>query len=266
MAIKRTYLYLAIITAVGAFLRLFQLGKDSLWLDESFNVVFSSYSISEIMTGYSRDVHPFLTYLIAHMMLFITGPSEWGIRLFPALCGIIAIPIFYLIGKEALDENSGLLMAAMVAISQLALHYSGEDRMYSLMLLAISVAFYFWLRFIKTDYTRYLLYFSLAMVIAIYTHFFSVIPFLIFLLFLPRWLDRVEALFISGLLCLPLVLPAIQMSQHQLGLQVTGLIGLDVANGTLWQLAGFNPIGFLLLITLFILGIWVMWTTKEVEE
>jgi mannosyltransferase len=251
---KRTYLYLAIITAVGALMRVYLMGRDSLWLDTSYTVTMSSNSFADIWSHWILDVHPPLYYFIQHVMFYITGPSEWGIQVFPVMCGIVTIPIFYLIGKEALDENSGLLMAAMLTVSQLAIHYSTEARMYAPMLLCLSIAFYFWLKFVKEDHTRYLLYFAFASAVAIWFHFFSVIPFLIFLIFLPRWLDRVDAMFLTGLLCLPLVLPAIQMSQHQLGLQVTGLIGLDVANGTLWQLAGFNPIGFLLLITLFIIG------------
>lgn len=265
--LKYPYSVLWVITIIAAALRFYQISKDSLWLDESYSVVMSSSSWADIWYYFPLDVHPPLFYFIEHIFIVsFQSVSEFTIRLFPALCGIATIPVFYLIGREALDENSGLLMAAMLAVSQFAIHYSREARMYAPMLLAVSVAFWFWLKYRDNLNTKYLIGFAIASAIGVWLQFFAVIPFLVMLLFLPRWLDRFEGLLVTGVLCLPLVQPAMVMAHHQLSLQVTGLQGIDLLNAVWWALTGFNYFGFLFLGVLFCVGMWLMWENKEEDS
>ena len=131
--------------------------------------------------------------------------------------------------------------------------------MYALVLLFCSLAFWCWLRYRKDIQWYHLVGFSVFSALAIWSQFMAVLPFFVLLLFLPRWLDRIEAFLITIILCLPLALPAMQMAQHQLSLTMTGLIGMDVINSVVWYLTGFNPVGFLLLGTLAVVGAYFLW-------
>lgn len=251
---------LLLIVIIGAALRLYQLGKDSLWLDCAYTAVISVDSFSNIMKYYALDTHPPLYYLLEHISIVLQQSiSEFSLRIMSAIIGILTIPVFYLIGKEASNETTGLLMAAMVCLSQFAIHYSREARMYALVLLFCSLAFWCWLRYRKDIQWYHLLGFSVFSALAIWSQFMAVLPFIILCLFLPRWLDRIESFLITIILCLPLALPAMQMAQHQLSLTMTGLIGMDVVNSVVWYLTGFNPVGFLLLGTLAIVGAYSLW-------
>ena len=260
---KRTYWYLLIITLVASVLRLITLAKESIWLDEAFSVLYASQSWQQILTNYATDVHPPLFYLIQHIF-YINGTSEFAIRLFPALCGILCIPVVYLIGKEALDENSGLLMAAMVCLSEFAIMYSMEARMYTLLLLFTSSALYFWLRFQKDQSRTNIILFSVFSALACWSHFFGIIPFLVLVLLLPRAIDIAESTVLTGLLCLPMLPAVIEMASYQLSVTLTGLTGMSVITGTLWVIGGFYPVGMYVLTMLSFLGMIVLWKYKDV--
>lgn len=158
------------ISAIGAALRLYNLGNNSLWLDEAWTYRYSSLGYSEIWgTMAGGEYNPPLFYWLEHLVLMF-GNSETILRLLPALFGIATIFVFYLIGKEWKDERSGLVMAALLAFSPFHIFYSQEARSYTLMLLFVSLVFLFWLK------NRIILVAVFAS-LAFWTHFYSVIPF-----------------------------------------------------------------------------------------
>jgi 4-amino-4-deoxy-L-arabinose transferase-like glycosyltransferase len=57
---------------------------------------------------------PLLYWLIA-LTYRMTGPSEWGAHLWPALSGIAGVAVTYLIGKEAFGLKAGLLAGLILA-------------------------------------------------------------------------------------------------------------------------------------------------------
>jgi 4-amino-4-deoxy-L-arabinose transferase-like glycosyltransferase len=57
---------------------------------------------------------PLLYWLIA-LTYRITGPSEWGAHLWPALSGIAGVAVTSLIGREAFGPNAGLLAGLILA-------------------------------------------------------------------------------------------------------------------------------------------------------
>jgi 4-amino-4-deoxy-L-arabinose transferase-like glycosyltransferase len=59
---------------------------------------------------------PLLYWLIA-LTYRITGPSEWGAHLWPALAGIAGVALTSLIGREAFGPNAGLLAGLILATS-----------------------------------------------------------------------------------------------------------------------------------------------------
>jgi 4-amino-4-deoxy-L-arabinose transferase-like glycosyltransferase len=57
---------------------------------------------------------PLLYWLIA-LTYRLTGPSEWGAHLWPALSGIAGVAVTSLIGREAFGPNAGLLAGLILA-------------------------------------------------------------------------------------------------------------------------------------------------------
>ncbi|NLM81191.1 MAG: phospholipid carrier-dependent glycosyltransferase, partial [Candidatus Methanoculleus thermohydrogenotrophicum] len=142
------------LTFVGFILRFYNLGGNSLWLDEATTLMFARKSLAGIWASVAAgEFNPPLFYWLEHGMLFF-GESEFVLRFLPALFGVLTIPVIYLIGKEFRDQNVGLIAAALLAFSPFHIFYSQEARAYAPMLFFFSLALLFYVRASRSNETR----------------------------------------------------------------------------------------------------------------
>jgi 4-amino-4-deoxy-L-arabinose transferase-like glycosyltransferase len=166
---------LIILTCIAFFLRFYNLGFNSLWLDEASTLTMSKGSFETIwITTLSGDFHPPLFHWIEHIML-VFGQSEIVLRFVPALLGTLTIPVFYLIGKEFRDKNVGLICAALLTVSYFGIFYSQEAYSYSMVLFVFSLVLLFYFRALRTDETTQWLLFGLFSALAVWTHYYVLI-------------------------------------------------------------------------------------------
>jgi len=122
-------LILTLVTAAGAGLRLYKLGDKSLWVDEAISFALAS-------TGNEPVEHPPLYFRLLGLTLDLVGSEEeWALRLLSALCGILAIPLIFFLGREAGDRWTGLVAALVLAFSPYHVQISQEARKYALLCL-----------------------------------------------------------------------------------------------------------------------------------
>ena len=160
------------LTIVGFILRFYNLGYNSLWLDEATTFNWSKLGFFEIWEiSLTADFHPPLFHWIEHVML-VFGESEFVLRTAPALFGILTIPVFYLIGKEFHDKNVGIISAALLTFSYFGIFYSQEAYSYSMVLFVFSLAILFYLLSLRTDKITYWVLFGIISAIAFWTHYY----------------------------------------------------------------------------------------------
>ncbi|MBX9739241.1 MAG: glycosyltransferase family 39 protein [Beijerinckiaceae bacterium] len=123
---------LSMILAVAALLRFAALDKHALWFDEALTIVQSQWSVAE-MIRYPTDPTPFLYYLI-HKILFSMDHSAGAMRCLAVGAGVISVGLMYVLGRLCFGARSGLLAAALMAVSTSHVTFSQEARQYSLML------------------------------------------------------------------------------------------------------------------------------------
>jgi len=259
---------LILLTVLGAFLRLFQLGTASLWLDEASTLGLARESVTQIWGSLTLgEFNPPLFYWIEHGMLAF-GESEAVLRLVPAILGILTIPVFYLIGKEVLDRNTGLLAAALLAFSPFQLYYSQEARAYAPMLFFFSLAFYFFLRLLRSWDRRDAALFGVLSALAFWTHFYAFVPILALFLFALAARVREMAkdlrsavpfaipVAVFVVLTLPLIYYAVQLFAARTSTAPAfGIQGADTVIQTMIQLSGFSAILAWVFLALFIVGV-----------
>jgi 4-amino-4-deoxy-L-arabinose transferase-like glycosyltransferase len=254
---RSRYLQLLVLfTIFGAFLRIFQLGAAPLWLDEATTLTYARQSLSQIWGSVSSgsEFHPPLFYWMEHAML-IFGESEVVLRLFPALFGIFTIPVFYFVGAEILDRNTGILAAALLTFSPFHIYYSQEARDYAMMLFFFSLAFLFFLRLLKSWGRRDALLFGAFSALAFWAHFYAFVPILALFIFalcvkakgmledLRSAIPLVTSLLVFSLLSLPLVYYAVRLFSQITGAAPTfGIQGIATVTMTFSQLSGFSEI------------------------
>lgn len=128
-SIAALLLVLSLVTAAGAGLRLFRLGHKSLWVDEAISCVLAT-------TGNDPVELPPLYFKLLGLTIKLAGSEEeWALRLLSALCGIMAIPLVFFLGREAGDRWTGMAAALILAVSPYHIQISQEARNYSLLCL-----------------------------------------------------------------------------------------------------------------------------------
>jgi mannosyltransferase len=142
---NRALLAVLAIMLLGAVLRFYGLGFQSLWGEELASWDFSTReTISQVIGGVRSDVQPPLYFLILRFAQWIFGDSEWALRLPSALAGWLCIPAIYLLGKRLYSEREGLIAALFLAVLWAPIYYSQEARSYSMLILLSILTTYFW--------------------------------------------------------------------------------------------------------------------------
>src|SRR5687767_1476745 len=125
----RILLLLALLAGFG--LRLYQLGGESLWYDETVSVYLAGQSLPALIAHTARDIHPPAYYLLLHGWRALAHPSlNFGLEFlyaWPSLCfGLLMVALLYPVGIRLLDRHSALLAAWLAVIHPFQLWYSQE--------------------------------------------------------------------------------------------------------------------------------------------
>jgi mannosyltransferase len=183
-------LFPAIILA-SAVLRLVNLGKQSLWFDETYTAYVARQAPERMIQFLVTDgVHPPLYYCFMAVWIRIFGDSEWILRLPSAVCGVLAVLILYLLVTRTAGKPEAVLAAALAGFSPFLTWYSQDARMYSMECAAAVLAAYgFWLFLEHSDWKCVLgLILSHAVLYGI--HYFGFFLFLAEFLFLVLFWRR----------------------------------------------------------------------------
>jgi 4-amino-4-deoxy-L-arabinose transferase-like glycosyltransferase len=268
VAASRYIQALIVITVIGFFLRFYNLGYNSLWLDEASTYSISVKSFAEIwQVTAAGEFNPPLFYWVEHVMLML-GNNEIILRFIPALLGVLTIPLFYVIGKEFLDQNTGIIAAAACAMSPFLIYYSQEARAYSMMLFFVTLATIFFLKAMKSGSLTHWAFFGAFSALAFWSHFYAFVMIAALVLYaLIEWAPRIRTEFnnlkmlvlgivVFGVLSFPLILVTLQLFITRTASAPTyGIQGLGVITETFSQISGFNEIAMFLLVALFVIGI-----------
>jgi hypothetical protein len=125
----------------GFALRLYHLGADSLWYDETVSLLLARADLAELIRHTAGDIHPPLYYVLLHFWGQFAGWSEFSAAFLSVWFGVLLIALVYRVTREWLPSPNGggvggegipALAALFVAVSPYNIWYSQEVRMYTL--------------------------------------------------------------------------------------------------------------------------------------
>lgn len=268
------FLIVSCLILIGAFLRLYHLDFNSLWLDEAATTIFTQQSIGDYWQLLSSlgEVHPPLFYIVEKIILPL-GNSEFLYRLFPALFGIATIPLFFLIGKKMFGTPVGILMAALITFSPFHIQYSQDARMYTMLLFITAIALIFYLEAINSNNKNYWILFGITSALAIWTHFMAfiiigaLIIYSIFSLLKEKKTPRnlILSIAVIAVLLSPLIFIIKGVFFNRIGSAPTwGYTGDLFLIKSVIVLFSNNALGILLFTILFCLGtVWLFFEFRE---
>ena len=144
------------IVLVGALVRLYGLGVESLWTDELITLEYiRRYSTLELLVEIPlNQPHLPLYYVLLDLWVSVAGTSATALRLPSVLFSTLAIPVAYLVGRDLFDETAGLVAALIFAFTQFHVYHAQEVRMYSLVALLTLVSLWLFVRLFEDEATR----------------------------------------------------------------------------------------------------------------
>lgn len=149
---------------------------QSLWLDEAISANVSKLPIDQIINNFSvYDFHPPLYYLFLNIWERIVGNNVIMMRLSSVIFSLTTIWLVFLIGKELKNKKYGFWAALLVSINPLFIYYSQELRMYSMAVMWLTGAVYFWVKIISSKNNwRNILGFNIMTFLAFLTYYGSI--------------------------------------------------------------------------------------------
>lgn len=116
--------------------------------------------------------HPPFYFLLAGSLLRVFGNELIVLRLFSSILGVLTTILMYYVGRDVVDERTGLLTCFLYAIYPVAIFWSRMAFSYNLLVFLNMLVIYFTLKFVKTKDRRSLLIASIITglcIITVYT-------------------------------------------------------------------------------------------------
>jgi len=216
--IDNKLIVLLAILSIGLFLRIYDLGGESIWLDERCSVRFASLNVSDIFF-LQGEKNPPLYYIILHWWINIFGDSETSIRLPSVIFGFLSIFMIYKIGNQLFNKDVGLLSSLLSGLSVFHIRYSQEARTFSLCAFLTLLSIYFFIRLIEDRSFKHLISYTLASTLLMYSHLYGLFIiisqniYLVVLFFLSKELFKlnIKRWILAQFLLIVLFIPWIQI-------------------------------------------------------
>lgn len=163
---------LAVVVVFGVVLRCWS--TSPLWLDEAQSVSFARQPLSDLPDALRIDGAPPLYYALLHVWLNVFGDGVWAARSMSMVASVAALPLLWLLVRRLRGDTTTAAVAVMLlAANPWAVHYAGEARMYSLVVLEVLVLLLALLRLRRSPDVPVAAGLALVATALLYTHYWA---------------------------------------------------------------------------------------------
>lgn len=161
------------ILLLSAFLRLYDLDGESLWLDETMTIYLVESGPKTVITDFfvQGRIACFPGYFVAvSAWTQLFGVTAFSVRLLSALMGILSVALIFKIGKMLFGDRAALVSAFLMALVEFQVYYAQEARYYGPMAFLCLLSFLAFLYALRAGRRRYLVLMVAANVLLLYLH------------------------------------------------------------------------------------------------
>lgn len=171
----------AVILFILNFVRIFD---NNFWGDEAFTTNLIANTVSVILQKTAADVHPPLYYLIVKIGYILVGNRGWMFHFISLIpCAIILLFSMTVIWNR-FGKIPAIILMTLSTLSDNAVKYNVEVRMYSWGALFVLLSFYCLYLILTEESTKHYILFMLSSLAAAYTHYYCLIAVAFFYLVL----------------------------------------------------------------------------------
>ena len=159
------------LVCLGAYMVTYQLAYESFWQDELSSIYAAigvlQSGVPHLASGFIYTKAELFSYFLAGFMA-IFGQESAGPRVLSVVEYLVSLPVTFLVGRYFFGKKVGLLAAALVVFSPLALIWARSARMYQQSELAVLIVMYLLYRACQPASRPRYIYLSMAAVVAMY--------------------------------------------------------------------------------------------------
>jgi mannosyltransferase len=160
-----------LVIAAGIVMRFVTLSE--LWLDEALTVNISRLPLGDIPDWLRHDGAPPLYYFMLHVWTDVFGTSNLAVR---SLSGVVSVATFvpmWFAGRRIAGRTGGWIAVLVLASSPFAITFGTETRMYSLVMLLVTVGYLAVRRLLERPSLGRQAVVALVTALLLYTHYWS---------------------------------------------------------------------------------------------
>jgi hypothetical protein len=146
---------------------------SELWLDEALSVNVARLPLGDIPDWLRHDGAPPLYYFLLHVWTDVFGTGNVAVR---SLSGVISVATFvpmWFAGRRIAGRTGGWIAVLILASSPFAITFGSETRMYSLVMLLVTVGYLALRRLLEHPSLGRQAVLALVTALLLYTHYWS---------------------------------------------------------------------------------------------
>ena len=165
---------IGLLVVIGAVVRFRHVNMGFTYDEINAAEIFFNRQVTAVPITFSSSNNHIFYSLCANVSGRVFGQTHLGYRLPAIVFGIAAIGAIYFLTVQVASRRDGLLAAALIGLSYRHVWFSQEARGYTAMILFGALGLAQFIKALRTGRTRDWVLYGVAMLIAIYTHLFSV--------------------------------------------------------------------------------------------
>lgn len=126
-----------VVVAVAVALRF--VTRSDLWLDEALSVNIARLPLGDIPRWLEHDGAPPLYYVLLHGWTGLFGSGDLAARSLSGLCSVATLPVAWSVARRIGGVRYGITATLLFAVNPFAIRYATEARMYSLVILLVTL-------------------------------------------------------------------------------------------------------------------------------
>lgn len=187
-----------ILLLYGGLIRLYNLGGESFWIDESISAIAARAILEKgapiFESGFLYSRAYVFHYLMSFFLLF--GQSELNARLVSVIFGLATCVLIFFIGR-LYNKETGWISFALSLFMEIFIVYSREARMYQMEMFFFFLTLYLLYRYMIEG--KYLLWAAVSFIIAYETHVIALLLLPMLFYVVLRRMRKLEALEKKGM-------------------------------------------------------------------
>ena len=154
-------------------IRLIEINKYNLWLDECISVFFANKSLHECIVS-KFDIQTLLYNISLCIWVKVFGIGPLAARSLSLIFGMLSVILVYFVA-EKMFKNKIVSLTAMLllALNPMCIHFSCEVRAYSMLCFGVLFSFCCLLNYLDKQNIKNTILYTASIIILVYTHSFG---------------------------------------------------------------------------------------------